>query len=164
MAGETRSYTLVVQIRKTLGTSRSRVVITKIEEGLMTLGIEVVTGTVLLVFGLSFLINPGFWAETFKRMSSDPQQVFTLLMVLLICGVLMVMGHNVWVGDWRIIVTIVGWAVLLKSIVLILAPGILRASARWSDRTRVTWLRVGGFLWALAGGVVIYFSHFHRGA
>ena len=127
----------------------------------MALGIEVATGAFLLVFGLSFLINAGFWADVFKRMSSESQQVFTLLLVLLICGVLMVMGHNLWVGDWRVIVTIVAWAVLIESIVIILAPRILRTYADWSEKTMVTWLRVGGSLWVLAGVVVTYFSHVH---
>jgi hypothetical protein len=85
--------------------------------------------------------------------------VFTLLTVLLICGVLMVMGHNLWVGDWRVIVTIVAWAVLIESIVLILAPRILRTYANWSDKTMVTWLRVGSILWVAAGAVVLFFSH-----
>jgi hypothetical protein len=125
----------------------------------MELGIEVVTGAFLLIFGLSFLINAGFWAGAFKRMGSDPQQTFTLLWVLLICGVLMVMGHNLWVGDWRVIVTIVSWAVLIESIFLILVPQILGTYANWSDKTMVTWLRVGSVLWVLAGGVVTYVSH-----
>ena len=125
----------------------------------MALGIEIATGTFLLVFGLSFLINAGYWADAFKRMSSDSQQVFTLLVVLLICGVLMVMGHNLWVGDWRIIVTIVAWAVLIESIVIILVPRTLRAYANWSEKTMTTWLRVGGALWTLAGVVVTYFSY-----
>ena len=125
----------------------------------MALGIEIATGTFLLVFGLSFLINAGFWTDVFKRMSSESQQVFTLLVVLLICGVLMVMGHNLWVGDWRVIVTVVAWAVLIESIVLILAPQILRIYANWSDKTLAAWLRGGGALWLLAGCVVTYFSH-----
>jgi hypothetical protein len=125
----------------------------------MELGIEVVTGAFLLIFGLSFLINAGFWAGAFKRMGSDPQQTFTLLWVLLICGVLMVMGHNLWVGDWRVIVTIVSWAVLIESIFLILVPQILGTYANWSEKTMVTWLRVGSVLWVLVGGVVTYFSH-----
>ncbi len=125
----------------------------------MALGIEVVTGAFLLIFGLSFLINAGFWAGAFKRMGSDSLQTFTLLWVLLICGVLMVMGHNLWVGDWRVIVTIVGWAVLIESIFLILVPQILGMYANWSDKTMVTWLRVGSVLWVLVGGVVTYFSH-----
>lgn len=127
----------------------------------MEVGIEIATGTFLLVFGLSFLINAGFWADAFKRMSSDSEQVFTLLAVLLICGVLMVRGHNIWVGNWRVIVTIVGWAVLLESIALILAPRLLRAYANWSDRAMTTWLRVGGALWTLAGAVVVYFGLLH---
>lgn len=124
----------------------------------MATGIEIVTGTFLLVFGLSFLINASFWIDAFRRMASDTQQVFTLLMLLLICGVLMVRGHNLWVPDWRVLVTIVGWAILLKSITLIMAPGILRIYADWSETTMSTWLRIGSVLWIVAGIVVLYSS------
>ena len=124
----------------------------------MEVGIEIVIGTLLLVFGLSFLIHARFWSDAFRRMSSDTQQVFTLLVVLLICGLLTVMGHNLWVRDWRVIVTIVGWAVMVKSIALILAPQILRSYANWSDKTMMAWLRVGSVLWMLGGAVVLYFS------
>ena len=127
----------------------------------MALGIEIATGTFLLVFGLSFLINAGYWAGAFKRMSSESQQVFPLLLVLLICGVLMVMGHNLWVSDWRVIVTIAGWGTLLKSIAIILAPQTLGIYANWSEKTLATWLRVGGALWTLAGCVIFYFTHVH---
>lgn len=125
----------------------------------MALGIEVVTGAFLLIFGLSFLINAGFWAGAFRRMGTDPQQTFTLLWVLLICGVLMVMGHNLWVADWRVIVTITSWAVLIESIFLILVPQIMGMYANWSEKTMVAWLRVGSVLWVAAGGVVTYYSH-----
>ena len=81
-------------------------------------------------------------------------------LVLLVCGVLMVIGHNLWVPDWRVLVTIVAWAVLLESIVLILAPRILAIYAGWSEATMTLWLRFGGTLWALAGAFVLYFSHF----
>lgn len=123
----------------------------------MESGIEIVTGTFLLVFGVSFLIHARFWSDVFRRMSSDTQQVFTLLVVLLICGLLSVRGHNLWVRDWRVIVTIVGWAVMLKSIALILAPQILRSYASWSDKTMMAWLRVGSVLWTFGGAVILYF-------
>jgi len=122
----------------------------------MESGIEVITGTFLLVFGLSFLIHARFWSDAFRRMSSDTQQVFTLLVVLLICGLLSVMGHNLWVPDWRVIVTIVGWAVTLKSIALILAPQILRTYSNWSERTMMAWLRLGSVLWILGGAIILY--------
>jgi hypothetical protein len=37
-------------------------------------------------------------------------------------GLAVVTAHNVWVLDWRFIVTLVGWAGLLRGVVAVLAP------------------------------------------
>jgi hypothetical protein len=124
----------------------------------MASGIEVVTGVVLLVFGASFLLNGTFWAISLKRMLSESSLTFPFFLVLLICGVLMVMGHNLWVGDWRVLVTIVGWMTLLKSVTILLAPWLLAAYAGWSEIALATAVRAGGLLWLSFGGVVTYFS------
>jgi hypothetical protein len=124
----------------------------------MASGIEVVTGVVLLVFGASFLLNGTFWAVSLKRMVAELSLAFPLFLVLLICGVLMVMGHNLWVDDWRVIVTIVGWATLLKSIAILLVPQLLAAYAGWSEIALATAVRAGGVLWLFFGVVVTYFS------
>lgn len=124
----------------------------------MESGIEVVTGVVLMVFGASFLLNGTYWGVSLKRMLAESSLVFPFFLVLLICGVLIVMGHNLWVGDWRAVVTIVGWATLLKSVAILLAPRLLTAYASWSEIALATAARAGGFLWLVAGGIVTYFS------
>lgn len=44
---------------------------------------------------------------------------FTLLSgyIALIIGLVTVILHNVWVADWRIVITIVGWSSLIKGVV-----------------------------------------------
>ncbi|MEK7138833.1 MAG: hypothetical protein AAB799_01495, partial [Patescibacteria group bacterium] len=36
--------------------------------------------------------------------------------VFLILGVLLVVSHSVWTPDWRLVITILGWLVLLKGV------------------------------------------------
>jgi hypothetical protein len=124
----------------------------------MESGIQVVTGVVLLVFGTSFLLNGTYWGVSIKRMLMESSLTFPFFFLLLICGVLMVMGHNLWVGDWRLVVTSVGWATLLKSAAIILAPRLLTAYAGWSEIALATVVRAGGFVWLVAGGIVTYFN------
>ena len=40
-----------------------------------------------------------------------------------VVGLLIVVSHNVWVADWRAIITVVGWLALLKGIVLMIRFG-----------------------------------------
>jgi hypothetical protein len=126
----------------------------------MAEAIEIVTGVVLMVFGASFLVNGTHWGVSLKRMMAEFSLALPFFLVLLICGVLMVKGHDLWVADWRIVVTITGWMTLLKSVAVLLAPRLLSAYSAWSEIALATAVRAGGFLWLLAGVVVTYFSLF----
>ena len=42
----------------------------------------------------------------------------------LIIGNLLVVSHNVWTADWRVIITIFGWLSLLKGVVRLFFPSI----------------------------------------
>jgi uncharacterized protein YjeT (DUF2065 family) len=46
--------------------------------------IELATGVVLFVFGLSFVLNPGYWGPAFKKMMTESQQTFVLFLVVLV--------------------------------------------------------------------------------
>lgn len=43
-------------------------------------------------------------------------------LLAMVFGLLIVVSHNVWVADWRAIITVAGWLGLIKGIVLLLAP------------------------------------------
>src|SRR3989344_8559136 len=42
--------------------------------------------------------------------------VYTSGFVFLLMGVSLVVGHSVWVLDWRVVITLLGWAMLLKGL------------------------------------------------
>ncbi|MEX1997298.1 MAG: hypothetical protein WEA04_01295 [Candidatus Andersenbacteria bacterium] len=46
--------------------------------------------------------------------------------LILIGGILLVISHQVWTGDWRVIITIIGWLVLLKGVIRIFFPDIVK--------------------------------------
>jgi hypothetical protein len=124
----------------------------------MTTGIEIVCGVVLLVFGLSYLFNAQFWAESFKSLLDQPALMFPLFLLVLICGLMVLLGHNLWVADWRIIVTVVGWVAVIKSIAVLLFPKLLAVYANWSTQTLKRFVLIGGILWSLFGAYVTYMS------
>ena len=41
---------------------------------------------------------------------------------ILVLGALMVASHNVWVADWRVVITLLGWSLLLKGVGRIFMP------------------------------------------
>lgn len=66
--------------------------------------------------------------KDFKKMLRDINDgelyfLYGGIMALLI-GVPHIIGHNVWAYDWRVIVTLLGWASLIKGIVLLFVPNL----------------------------------------
>ena len=47
----------------------------------------------------------------------------------LVLGAILVHAHNLWVSDWRVLVTLIGWLALIKGVVLISFPGLVRKIA-----------------------------------
>ncbi len=54
-------------------------------------------------------------------------------------GLVTVVLHNVWVWDWRVAITILGWATLLKGIEKIAFPGRINKAAQLFKGGQVLW-------------------------
>jgi len=80
-------------------------------------------GSFLLICCLIFLLRKKLLEELFKLLEDKS---FTLLSGYLafLIGLVSVILHNVWVGDWRVIVTIFGWISLFKGIARLSFPQI----------------------------------------
>ena len=63
--------------------------------------------------------------------------VFLSGIYTLILGLLVVVSHNLWTSDWRVIITILGWTTLSKGVFLILLPQ--RISQAASISTKPWW-------------------------
>lgn len=77
--------------------------------------LSVITAVVYLARGKSFL-------DELLRMHEDKGFVFLSGWVLLALGVITIILHNVWVADWRIIITITGWASTFKGVTRMAFP------------------------------------------
>lgn len=57
-----------------------------------------------------------------EKAVKNPLFIYASGFVILILGVLLVVSHSVWVFDWRLVITIIGWLVFLKGIGRIFFP------------------------------------------
>src|SRR6185295_6151297 len=79
-------------------------------------------GPYLLTISAGLLMNQ----KTYRRIMEDfPRQVSLVYIggvIGLFFGLLLVLTHNVWTADWRVIITVIGWIGLLKGVWIILFP------------------------------------------
>ncbi|HAK53772.1 MAG TPA: hypothetical protein DCM54_17980 [Gammaproteobacteria bacterium] len=67
-----------------------------------------------LIFGELFFIT-GQLGKTIE-MTDDKAFVISTGYITLLLGLVTVIAHNVWVADWRVIITVLGWTTLIKGI------------------------------------------------
>ncbi len=95
-----------------------------------------VLGIYLLVIGLSMLINGKTIKPLLTNIINDPSLLFVTGFIALILGILLVVSHNIWAADWRIVITIVAWMALLKGIIRIACPQFaFNASKKWVENS-----------------------------
>ncbi|MEE8118986.1 MAG: hypothetical protein V3T39_05440, partial [Gammaproteobacteria bacterium] len=69
----------------------------------------------LLVLGFSYLLQAPRWIRISRKMMQEPEQAFPTMIILLLVGFFLVQIHNIWVMDWPVVVTVLGWLLVLKA-------------------------------------------------
>jgi hypothetical protein len=94
-----------------------------------TIFLSKLMGLFLVLVGLSMLIQGRLIAETFDGMMRDAPLLFIVGIIAIACGLAIVLVHNRWTGGvLPVVVTILGWATLLKGIMLLFLPPPVRIS------------------------------------
>jgi len=75
-----------------------------------------------LALGLSFLMGQFNPEKLMKNFIDSPALTIMSGFFMIVLGVLSVEYHNIWVKDWPVLITLVGWAVLIKGIWFVAMP------------------------------------------
>lgn len=115
------------------------------------------------VIGLIFVAMTGAIIIRYKKSiafelqaAKSPLFIFTSGFVFIIIGALLVVSHQVWVFDWRIVITLLGWAMLIKGILRILFP---EAVVRMIEKKQTnSWFIAAEIIAFLLGIYLLYYG------
>ncbi|HLL15090.1 MAG TPA: hypothetical protein VK388_08500 [Pyrinomonadaceae bacterium] len=128
----------------------------------MALFIERYFAITMLAVGLSHIVLARQWRDFFLRLKATGVAGIIIAMFTFPLGLLIVLGHNIWVFDLPVIVTVCGWGMTLKSATYALVPGqaerMIPAGANAHRK-----YAAAGFV-ALAIGALLLYHSFFRAA
>ena len=118
----------------------------------MTTATEFFVAVFSLVIGLSHVLQPRAWVEFFTALREKGRAgAFVNGFLSLGCGAFIVAFHNVWHG-LPVVLTLVGWAQVLKGLLIFVAPQIaMRGLARVSPERAWEFVVAGVLSLALSG-------------
>ena len=76
----------------------------------------------LLVVGASLLIRSRVWIQAFSGVASHPLAPLASGLYALLVGIAIILTHNVWVADARVLVTAIGWLAAVSGALFVLVP------------------------------------------
>jgi hypothetical protein len=79
-------------------------------------------GPMLLVIGIGMLINRDGYRDMAREFLGSRALIYLAGIFAFVPGLAMVLAHNIWVADWRIVITILGWLALVGGAFRILFP------------------------------------------
>ncbi len=92
-----------------------------------------IIGPYILIAGLSLMINRAGYQKLLDELRGQALLLLAMGAFTLILGLMMVQFHNIWVFDWPVLVTLIGWIMIIKGAMAMLAPdAMMRVAERFS--------------------------------
>lgn len=115
-------------------------------------------GPVMVVAGLAVLLNRHGFRSMAEDFLANRGLMFLGGLMVMPAGLAIVLTHNVWTADWRVIVTLFGWLLTISGAIRILAPPFLMAGGRAFVRHPAMG-SIAGAIWVAIGLLFCFFGY-----
>jgi hypothetical protein len=109
----------------------------------------------LAVFGLAFAIHRKIYTAMAQEFIGSRSLVYLAGACALTGGLALVLTHNVWAGDWRVLITLIGWMATIAGALRLLLPDMVRrvgGDMFVSEKP----VFITGIIWAVIGLILCY--------
>jgi hypothetical protein len=116
-------------------------------------------GPLFLAVGAGMLVNAGVYRTLAEEFLRSTALVYLSGLLLMTAGVALVLAHNVWAADWRILITLLGWLAAIAGAARIVVP---QGSKRVGHRLMAPAMAVtvAGVIWLVIGALLCFFGYF----
>lgn len=111
-------------------------------------------GLYYIIVSIAYLFNKTRLRALTLGILNNPPYLMLSGFIALIIGILLVVTHNLWVWDWRVIITIIGWLAFLKGISILFIPEfMIDLSRKWMENNMAYYIT---FLIVLIIGIILF--------
>ena len=79
-------------------------------------------GPFILVGGVGMLVNQTFYQSMISEFLHSSALIYLSGLLSLIAGLAIVNVHNTWTSGWGVVITVIGWLLLIGAIVRLVLP------------------------------------------
>ncbi|MBU6323092.1 MAG: hypothetical protein KGI41_00820 [Patescibacteria group bacterium] len=117
-----------------------------------TVFIAQMMGPILFAVGIGVLVSKDYYLDVYRNLKNETLAVLTAGIIATAAGIVLVLNHNTWMTLPEMLVSLFGWIVLIKGLVLLVFPKAMErvganfAKAGYMNACGVVVLVVGAYL------------------
>jgi hypothetical protein len=117
-------------------------------------------GPVMLVIGLTVFANARAFRQLAEEFLASPALLFLSGIIVMPAGLAIVLTHNVWAADWRVLVTLFGWLNAIGGAVRLAAPAYVTRTGR-AMLKQPRFMPAAAAIWVVLGLLFCFFGYLH---
>ena len=83
-------------------------------------------GLALTIFALAAFARPSLIQDVVNDFGRSAMSTLMYGFAGIMGGLAVILNHNIWTADWRVLVTLFGWSALIKGTLYLVAPQMLK--------------------------------------
>ncbi|OGC81848.1 MAG: hypothetical protein A2V81_03340 [Candidatus Abawacabacteria bacterium RBG_16_42_10] len=116
-----------------------------------------VLGPAFVIVALGVFMNRQVIRHMMDRLTEDNPVIWFSGFVRVLLGLLIVVTHNVWVWNWQVLITLIGWIALIKGVVLLWWPAQIVKMKKTMMNDNM--LMFAGLVALIIGAVLSYYGY-----
>lgn len=109
--------------------------------------VEKTIGIYFFIIALSLIFRPDLWFKMVNRITLENGGQRTYFFFSLLVGIVVILSHNIWDFTSAILVTVFGWALLLKSTIAFIYPELFKKVLPSNEKMGI-FIRIWGLVLA----------------
>jgi hypothetical protein len=117
-------------------------------------------GPVMLVIGLAVFANQRAFRELAQEFLASRALMFLSGLIIMPAGLAIVLTHNIWAVDGRVMITMFGWTNLIGGAIRLIAPAYVMATGL-AMLKRDYFIPIAAAIWVVTGLLFCLFGILH---
>jgi hypothetical protein len=115
-------------------------------------------GPVMLVIGLAVFANQRGFRDMAEEFMASRALMFLSGFLLMPVGIAIVLTHNIWTADWRVLITLFGWLNVIGGALRLLGPpSLVKAGRAMLKQPQFT--PIAAAIWVIIGSLFCFFGY-----
>ena len=117
-------------------------------------------GPVMLAIGLAVFANQRGFRDMAEEFIASRALIFLSGFLLMPAGLAIVLTHNIWTADWRVLITIFGWLNVIGGALRLFAPPLLLKTGKTMLK-QPHFTTIAAAIWVVLGLLFCFFGYRH---